>query len=137
MHDADEVFVADALEFADRAAGGLRVRLGADLLHQRVVEVDDVGEFGPRPFEAGAELGEEVAHAGFAAGDAVGLEQAHLRPAHAEGIAHDVVERLGIADVVLDQPECLAPQRFQQAVADEGLDLLGDDDALHADLLDA
>ncbi|MCY1502595.1 hypothetical protein D9M68_366950 [compost metagenome] len=137
MHDADEVFVADALEFADRAAGGLCVRLGADLFDERIVEIDDIGELRPGPFQAGTELGEEVAHAGFAAGDAIGLEQAHLRPAHAEGIAHDVVERFGIADVVLDQPERLAPERLEQAVADESLDLLGDDDALHADLLDA
>jgi hypothetical protein len=52
-----------------------------------------------------AELGQEVAHAGFAAGDAIGLEHAHLRPAHAEGIADDVVERFDGADIVLDQPQ--------------------------------
>jgi hypothetical protein len=33
----------------------------------------------------------------------------------------------------LDQPQRLAPRRFQQAVADEGVDLLVDDDALHPD----
>ncbi len=59
--------------------------------------------------EAGAELGEEVAHAGFAAGDPVGLEQTHLRPAQAKGIADHIVECLDVADIVLDQPERLAP----------------------------
>ena len=124
LHDADEVFVADAFEIADAKAAGLRVGLAGDLVDQRVVEIDDVHQLGPGPGEAGAELGEEVAHAGFAAGDAVGLEHAHLRPAHAEGIADDVVERFDIADVVLDQPQAFAPERFEQTVADEGLDLL-------------
>ncbi len=109
VHDADEILIADALELADRATGGLRVGLRADLLDKRLVQIDHVGEFRPWPFEAGAELGEEVAHAGFAAGDSISFEETHLRPAHAEGIAHDVVERLGIADVILDQPQRLAP----------------------------
>ncbi|MDE1187855.1 MAG: hypothetical protein PW844_15440 [Pantoea sp.] len=133
LQDADEVFVADALQLADRAALGLLVGLLADLFDQRVVEIDNIGELRPGPGEAGAELGEEMPHARFAAGDPVGLEQAHLRPAQAEGIADDVVQRLDGADIVLDQPERLAPQGFQQAVADEGLDLAGDVDTLHAD----
>src|SRR5271165_2109435 len=56
--DAHEVVVADPLEFADGEAGRLFVRLGADLLDQALVEVDHVGEPGPWPFEARAELGE-------------------------------------------------------------------------------
>ncbi len=78
MHDTDEVFVPDSFEFADGATGGLRVRLCPDLLDKRVVEIDHVGEFRPGPFEAGAELGEEVPHARFAAGDAISLEETHL-----------------------------------------------------------
>ena len=78
LQDADEIFFADPLELSDAQAGRLFVRLHGDLLDQSLVEVDDVGEFGPRPFEAGAELGEEMAHAGFAARDAVGLKQTEV-----------------------------------------------------------
>ena len=88
------------------------------------------------PRERRPELGHEMAHARLAAGDPVGLEQAHLGPAQAEGIADHVVEGLDVADVVLDQPEGLAPQRLQQPVADEGVDLPGDVDALHAHRLE-
>ena len=69
----------------------------------------------------------------LAAGDAVGLEQAHLRPAQAEGIADDVVDLLDARDVVVDEPERLAPERLEQPVADEGLDLAADHDGLHAE----
>jgi hypothetical protein len=55
VQDADEVLVADALELADRQAGGLFVRLGGDLLDQGLVKVDDVGEFAPWPFGARAD----------------------------------------------------------------------------------
>src|SRR6202042_3259324 len=133
LQDADEVLVADPLELADGQAGRLLFRLSGDLLDQSLVEVDDVGEFGPRPFEAGAELGEEMAHAGFAARDAVGLKQTHLPPTQAKGIADHIIQRLDVADIVLDQPERLAPQRFEQSIPDKGLDLAGDDHALHAD----
>ena len=104
-------------------AAGLRVRLVGDLLDQRVVEVRHVHQLRPRPLQRRAELGEEVPHPRLAAGDAVGLEQAHLRPAQPEGVADDVVDLLDGRDVVVDEPQRLAPQRLEQAVADEGLDL--------------
>src|SRR3546814_17937732 len=56
-----------------------------------------------------------------------------LGPAQAEGIAHHVVELLDGRDVVLDQPQRLAPHGFEQPVADESLDLLGDGERLHAE----
>src|SRR3984957_13109298 len=133
LQDADEVFVADPFKLSDGQAGRLLVRLSGHLLDQSLVEVDDVSKFGPRPFEAGAELSEEMAHAGFAARDAVRLKQTHLRPTQAKGIADHIIQRLDIADIVLDQPERLAPQRFEQPIPDESLDLARDDHALHAD----
>ena len=69
----------------------------------------------------------------LAAGDAIGLEQAHLRPAQAEGITDDVVDLLDARDVVVHEPERLAPERLEQPVADEGLDLAADHDGLHAE----
>src|ERR1700722_6452229 len=133
LQDADEVLVADPFKLSDGQAGRLLVRLSGHLLDQSLVEVDDVSKFGPRPFEAGAELSEEMAHAGFAARDAVGLKQTHLRPTQAKGIADHIIQRLDVEDIVLDQPERLAPQRFEQSIPDESLDLAGDDHALHAD----
>jgi hypothetical protein len=43
----------------------------AILLTSSSVEIDDVHQLGPRPGQAGAELGKEVAHAGFTASDAI------------------------------------------------------------------
>ena len=45
LQDAEEVVVADPLEFADGQASRLLVRLHGDLFDQRLVEVDDVCEF--------------------------------------------------------------------------------------------
>ena len=50
LQNADEVLVADPLELADGQAGGLLVRLSGYLLDQSLVEVDDIGELGLRPF---------------------------------------------------------------------------------------
>ena len=133
IHDRHQIVVADALELADRQAVRLLVRLIGDQVDQLVVELRHVHQLGPRPFQRRTELRHEVAHAGLAAGDAVDLEHAHLRPAQAEGVAHDVVEFFDGGDAVLDQPQRLAPRRLEQAVADEGLDLLADDHRLHAD----
>src|SRR5690606_6844722 len=92
LEDGDEVLVSDALEVPDGEAACLRVGLLGDLVHQLVSQFRHVGELRPRPFEAGAELRHEVAYAGLAAGNPVGLEQAHLRPAQAEGVADDVIQ---------------------------------------------
>src|SRR3546814_15822978 len=46
-----------------------------------------------------------------------------------------VVDLLGGGDAVADQPERLAPHRLQQAVGDEGFDLLADVQRVHAERL--
>jgi hypothetical protein len=73
--NADEVVVAEALECADRHVARLRVRLGGDQAHEVVVELGDIGQPRPGPFEAGPELGHEMLHPRLAARDAIGLEQ--------------------------------------------------------------
>ncbi len=133
LHDGDQVVVANALQLADRVAVRLRVRLRHDLVDERAVELRHVHELGPRPFQRRAELVHEMAHARLAAGDAVGHEGAHLRPAQTEGIADDVVDLLGRGDVVVHEPKRFAPERLQQPIADEGVDLLAHDERLHAD----
>ncbi len=72
-------------------------------------------------------------HAGFAAGDPIGLEQAHLRPAQAETEADRVVDLFRGRDAVLHQPQRLAPDRLEKPVGDMGVDLLAHDQRLHAD----
>jgi hypothetical protein len=57
LQDAEEVVVADPLEFADGQASRLLVRLHGDLFDRRLVEVDDVCKFLAR--EALSELSGE------------------------------------------------------------------------------
>ena len=66
------------------------------------------------------------------AGQPIGLEHAHLRPAQAEGITDGVVDFPDRRNAVMDQPEGLAPKRFLQPVGDEGVDLLAHHQRLHA-----
>src|SRR5690606_32391127 len=96
-------------------------------------EIRNVRQPRPWPGKRRSELGKKMAHARFAAGNAVDLEQAHLRPAQAEGMADDVVEFLDRRDSVADEPERLAPKRLQEPVADEGFDFLSYHDRFHAD----
>ncbi len=117
-----------------RSARGSRRRriarpTGGDLVDQFVGQIDDIHQLGPGPGQAGAELGDEMAHAGFAAGDAIGFEHAHLRPAHAEGIADHVVERFRCRRYRPGSAKALAPDGFEQAVADKGFDFLLEDHA--------
>src|SRR3546814_18434207 len=85
---------------------GLRIGLGGDEVDQLVGEVGHVGQLGPGPLQAGPELRHEVAHAGLAAGDAVGLEDAHLRPAQAEDIADRVVDLSRGGDAEIGRAAC-------------------------------
>ena len=93
----------------------------------------NVRQLRPRPLERRPELREEVPHAVLAARDPVGEERAHLRPAQAGAEADRVVDLLGRGDVVVDEPERLAPERLEQAVGDEAVDLLAHAERLHPD----
>ena len=110
----------------------LGIRLVGDGVDQLVGELGDVHQLRPRPRERLTELGDEVAHAGLAAGDPVGLEQAHLRPAQTEAVADRVVDLFGGGDAVVDHPERFTPDRFEEAIGDEGVDLHTDVQRLHA-----
>ena len=77
----------------------------------------------PRPGQRRAELRHEVPHARLAAGDPVGEERAHAAPAQPGAEADGVVDLLDRGDVVVDEPQRLAPQRLEQPVGDEPVDL--------------
>ena len=67
-------------------------------------------------------------HPGFATGNAIGLKQAHLRPAKTKAKADNVVDLFGCGYIVMHQPKRLAPDGFEQAVPDMGVDFLADAD---------
>ena len=99
------------------------VRLRDEPIEQLVGELGDVGQLRPRPGQRRAELGHEVTHAGLAAGDPVGEERPHEAPAQPGAEADGVVDLLDRGHAVVDQPERLAPQRLEQPVGDEPVDL--------------
>ena len=123
LQERDEVVVAQALELAHGEPARLRVGLRGDLVDELVVELRDVGQLRPRPLQRGAELLEEVTHAFLAAGDAVRQERPHLRPAQTRPEPDRVVDLRHRGDVVVDEPERLAPERLEQPVGDEAVDL--------------
>ena len=88
---------------------------------------------GPGELEGRPELGHEMAHAGLAARQPVGEEGAHRRPAQPRAVADGVVDLVHGGEVIGDQPQRLAPQRLEQAVGDEAVDLVADDDGVHGD----
>src|SRR5207249_4248114 len=65
--------------------------------------------------------------------DPVREERAHEGPAQAGAVADRVVHLLDRRDTVVDEPERLAPERLEQPVGDEAVDLAADDEWLHAD----
>ena len=68
-----------------------------------------------------------------AAADPVGEERAHARPAQPGAEADRVVDLLDGRDVVGDEPQRLAPQRLEQAVGDERVDLAAQHERPHPD----
>ena len=96
-------------------------------------QLRNIGQLRPRPLERRAELLEEVAHAVLAACDPVRQERAHLRPAEAGTEADRIVHLLDRRDVVVHEPERLTPERLEQAVGDESVDLLANEERLHSD----
>ena len=133
LQDGDEIGVADPLQLADRMHAGLRVRLVGDGLYQLVGQLRHIHQLGPGPFQARSELRDEMRHSGLAAGHAIGLEQAHLRPAQAKAETDGVVDLLGGGDAVFHQPQRLAPDGLEETVGDKGLDFLADTQRMHAD----
>ena len=133
--DGDQVVVPDALQAPHVVRPGLPVGLLGDPVDQVAGQLRDVGQPAPAPLQRRPELRDEVPHAGFAAGDPVGLEQTHLRPAQAEAAADRFVDLGRGGDAVPHQPQRFAPRRFQQPVGDVRVDLLADRQRPHADRL--
>ena len=133
LQEGDEIVVPDPLELVDRQPFRLRIGLRGDLLDQLGRELGDVRQLRPRPLERGAELREEVAHPLLASGDAVREERPHLREAKARAEAQGVVELLHGGDVVVHEPQRLAPERLEQPVGEEALDLPAHPQRFHAE----
>ena len=76
-----------------------------------------------------------MAHPRFAAREAVDQERPHEAPAQAGAVADGVVDLLRGGDPVLDEPQGLAPQGFEQPVGHEAVDLLAHPQYPHADAL--
>ena len=112
---------------------GLRIRLVGDGLYQLVGQLRHIHQLGPGPFQARAELRDEMRHSSLAASHTIGLEQAHLRPAQAKAKTDGVVDLLGGGDAVFHQPQRLAPYSLEETVGDKGLDFLADSKWMHAD----
>ena len=62
-----------------------------------------------------------------------GEERAHQRPAQAAPVNHGGVDLLGGGDIVVDEPQSLAPQSLHQPVGDEADDLLAHRERPHAE----
>ena len=123
LHDRDEALVAPRFELADRAATSMLVGLLDDAVDQFLGELGNVGQLRPRPFEGRTELGQEVAHPGLATGDAVDEKRTHRAPAQSGAEPDGIVDLAHRGYPIVDEPEGLAPQRFEQTVGDEAVDL--------------
>ena len=71
-------------------------------------------------------------HARLAAAQPVGEERAHDRPAQAGAVADRVIDLRDGRVAVVDQPQCLAPQRLEQPVGQESVDLAAQYERMHA-----
>ena len=74
-------------------------------------------------------------HPAFAARDAIGLEQPHLRPSQPEPQPDRLVDFFCRRNVVLDQPQGLAPDRLQKPIRDMRVDFGPHDQGAHAHTL--
>ena len=74
-----------------------------------------------------------MAHPGRPTGEAVGQKRAHRRPSQPGAEADRVIDLLDRRHVVGDQPQRLAPQRLEQPVGDEAVDLVAYDQRPHAE----
>ena len=132
-HHRHQIVVANAFQIADTMGPRLIVGLTGDQIDQLVIEFRYVHQFGPWPFQRRTELRHEMLHTCFAARNAVGFKQAHLRPANAKAIADRVVNFLGRGDAILDQPQCLAPHCLKETVGHMSVDLLFQMQRVHPD----
>ena len=124
LQHADEAIVSETLELANRAPVRLRVGLALERCEQLVGQLGDVGQLRPRPLERRTELVHEMTHALVAPSDPVQQECAHDRPSQARAEANRVVDLLDGRDPVVDEPERFSPERLEQAVGDETVDLV-------------
>ena len=87
----------------------MSVRLSGNFIDQLCSQLGNVRKFAPRARQCGSKLSKEVLHTRVATGDAIGLEQTHLRPAQTKAVAHDLIDLLSGSNVVSHQPQGLTP----------------------------
>ncbi len=128
-----QVVVAQPLKFADRAALSLRLGAFHHAIDQGVRELGRL-QFGPWPFQAGAELLEHVAHAALAPGKMVDQIHAHGRPAQSGAINDGLVQFPGGGNAIVDHVQNLAPHRFLQSIGQMARNLPTHVQRVHADI---
>ncbi len=87
----------------------------------------------PGQFESGAELLEEVSDACLASRQTIKQEGTHNAPAQAGTVGDRLVDLVGRGDTVIDQVQGLPPNRLEQPVGDESIDLHAQHQRMHAD----
>ena len=132
LHYRDQAVVAKLDEFADAAPCGLCVGLGSDPGRERLCKRRP---FDARPGKAEGrpELLEKMLHPRFPAREAVEEEGAHDAPAKTGAVGDRLIDLPGGGDPVVDEVEGLAPDRFEEAVRDECVDLRVEHEGMHAD----
>ena len=132
-HDGHQIVVPQALQLPYSAPPGLAVGLRRNSRNQLRGQLRHLRQPRPVPLQRRPELRDEVRHSGIAAGNPVGLEQAHLRPPQAEAEAYRIIDLAGGGYLIPNQPQRFSPHRLQQSVGDVGGDFLADEQRLHAD----
>ena len=100
---------------------------GCDARLQGIVK-QGLTEFGPKPLLHRRELPHETANAVLAAGEMVGQERPHQRPAQARTFGHGGVDLLGGSDALFEQMDRLPENRRLEPVGDVAEDLLAQTD---------
>ena len=73
-----------------------------------------------------------MGHTSLATSNAICFKQTHLCPTKAKAEPDRIVNFVSRGNSVIDQPQSLAPDRFQKAVGNECLDLFSDMQGVHA-----
>ncbi len=118
LQHRQQAIITIALQGRDAVAAQLRARAVHHVVDQLLGQLRR-WQVSPRQLQRRAELGHEVPHAGIAAGQGVGQERAHERPAQAGTETDRIVDFSGGRYPVVDQVQGFAPQRFEQAVGNE------------------
>ncbi len=128
---ADEQVVALGFEFVDGEAFGEALTAVNDFLGEFVGQFGGFEE-GPRGFEGGAKLVDEVGHAARATAQVEDGERPHHRPTQARAVAHGHLNLFDRCHVVVDHVQDFPPDRFHDPVGDKARDFFGQLEGLFA-----